>query len=200
MKKTKGTRKRIKQLKSIAEIPEFKSEEEETEFWDTHSTAELAEKGLLEEVELKITGPLKKRIEEQRHKQLISLRLYPEQIEKTKEIAIQKGIGYLTLMRNWIQEGIERELSKEKDIIKARESLEKEIELLVDKIRELLPSRSEIHYTWRDLVKSYLQVPSQTSMWTSLRYDIISASTLKFKNPMTIREERRRPTETRSLQ
>ena len=117
MKKTKGIRKRIKQLKSIAEIPEFKSEEEETEFWDTHSTAELAEKGLLEEVELKITGPLKKRIEEQRHKQLISLRLYPEQIEKTKEIAIQKGIGYLTLMRNWIQEGIERELGKKQDII-----------------------------------------------------------------------------------
>ena len=135
MKKSK--RKTIKYLKSTDEIPEFKSEEEEAEFWDTHSAAKIVDQ--LEEVDLEIAEPLKKKIEEQRRKELISLRLYPEQIEKTKEIAIQKGIGYLTLMRNWIQEGIERELSKKEDI-KRISDLEKQISLL----NNLLISESEL--------------------------------------------------------
>ena len=135
MKKSK--RKTIKYLKSTDEIPEFKSEEEEAEFWDTHSAAKIVDQ--LEEVDLEIAEPLKKKIEEQRRKELISLRLYPEQIEKTKEIAIQKGIGYLTLMRNWIQEGIERELGKKEDI-KRISDLEKQISLL----NNLLISQSEL--------------------------------------------------------
>ncbi|HZX12936.1 MAG TPA: CopG family antitoxin [Thermodesulfobacteriota bacterium] len=135
MKKSK--RKTIKYLKSTDEIPEFKSEEEEAEFWDTHSAAKIVDQ--LEEVDLEIAEPLKKKIEEQRRKELISLRLYPEQIEKTKAIAIQKSIGHLTLMRNWIQEGIERELSKKEDI-KRISDLEKQISLL----NNLLISESEL--------------------------------------------------------
>jgi hypothetical protein len=131
MKKTKKTRKRITQLKSTAEIPEFISEEEEAKFWDTHSTVELEEKGLLKEVVLKITEPLKSRIEEQRNKQLVSLRLYPSQIDTAKQIAIRKGIGYLTLMRNWIQEGIEKELSKKEDN-KRISDLEKQMSFVKD--------------------------------------------------------------------
>ena len=40
-----------------SKIPRFKNYEEEAEFWDTHSVGDFLDE--LEEVELKVKGPLK---------------------------------------------------------------------------------------------------------------------------------------------
>jgi len=138
----KKTRRRMKYLESVEEIPDFKSEEEEIEFWETHSMVDILNE--LPEVKVEISGELKKRIEDHKKKKLLTLRLDPAQIDKAKEIAIKKGIGYLTLMRNWIQQGIERELENQVDINSSMQSLNEGIERIKEELEtlkmQILPS------------------------------------------------------------
>ncbi|MBC7106518.1 MAG: hypothetical protein H5T97_11295 [Firmicutes bacterium] len=93
------------------EIPEFASEEEEREFWDSYSFAEAMERGVLEPVDepLELDPELAARIAERSKTKRVTLRLRVSQIEAAKEIAKKKDIPYQTLMRSWIAEGIERE-------------------------------------------------------------------------------------------
>lgn len=84
-------------------VPEFKDEAEEAAFWATHSTAPFA----AEEEEFVLAPAARRRI--QQRKQLLSIRLDPRYIEQAKQVAEAKGIGYQTLMRMWIVEGLERE-------------------------------------------------------------------------------------------
>jgi predicted DNA binding CopG/RHH family protein len=75
-------------------IPDFKSVDEEMEFWDTHSPEEfLDELEVVDNVEFP-----KPRLKQ------ISLRLSPWQIDRLKRIAAAKGIGYQTMVRMWITE------------------------------------------------------------------------------------------------
>lgn len=79
-------------------IPKFKSLEEERKFWDTHSVTEFLDE--LRPVKVEFTRPRKK---------LISLRLDVPQIESLKQIAAHKGLGYLSLIRYWINERLSKE-------------------------------------------------------------------------------------------
>ncbi len=95
-------------LKSLAEIPQFKSEKEESEFWDTHSIAKIWNQ--LEVSDITLSKPLKTKINARRKaKKLISLRLETEQIEFLKMVAEKKGVGYLTLIRMWVSERLSAE-------------------------------------------------------------------------------------------
>jgi len=77
-------------------IPDFKSEREAAEFWDTHDSTDYLH-------ELK---PVNIKVELKKH---ISIRLAPRQVKEAKLIAAKKNVGYQTLMRMWIQEGINKE-------------------------------------------------------------------------------------------
>ncbi len=79
-------------------IPKFKSLEEERNFWDTHSVTDYLEE--LKPVKVEFSKPKKK---------LISLRLDTPQIKDLKKIASHKGLGYLTLIRYWINQHITEE-------------------------------------------------------------------------------------------
>jgi predicted DNA binding CopG/RHH family protein len=104
----------VKKKKGKARIPEFASEEEEALFWATHDTADYWEE--TEEVpegEIEIDPEFRALVlERAREKQLLSLRLERRQIALAKRIAREKSIGYQTLMRSWIEEGIKRELKR----------------------------------------------------------------------------------------
>lgn len=93
-------------------FPKFATEQEEAEFWSTHSTTPYWEDA--EEVppeEIVIDPDLRSRIlQRAREKQLISLRLEKRQIEQAKRIAVKKAIPYQVLIRSWIEEGIQNEL------------------------------------------------------------------------------------------
>jgi len=94
----------------MPKIPKFKTEKEEAKFWATHSVADFWED--LEEPEKKIelSEELKQKILKRREtKKLLTIRLNEEHIESAKKIARQKAIGYQTLMRMWIVEGINKE-------------------------------------------------------------------------------------------
>ncbi len=78
-------------------IPKFKSEKEEAEFWATHDSADYLEG--TKEVAARFTRPKKK---------LVSLRLDDKTINELKKVAERKGIGYLELVRMWVLENLEK--------------------------------------------------------------------------------------------
>ncbi len=79
--------------RQTSKIPEFKSYEEEAEFWDTHDTTDF-------EDEFK---PVKVRFAKNLASNL-NVRLDPETLERLRKLAHDKGIGPTTLARMWILE------------------------------------------------------------------------------------------------
>ncbi|OIQ52936.1 hypothetical protein MOTE_25290 [Moorella thermoacetica] len=90
-----------------AELPEFKNEREEAEFWDVHNTLDYLESD--EPVEIELDPDLEAKIRERQKTKRVTLRLRVSQIEAVKEIARRKDIPYQTLIRSWIAEAIRRE-------------------------------------------------------------------------------------------
>ena len=84
----------------MAKIPQFASEQEESDFWDTHSITDYLD----DTTEVDITV-----IDARPRKEQISLRLDRETITRLKELASQRGIGYQTLIRMWVMERLNQE-------------------------------------------------------------------------------------------
>ncbi|RJQ26372.1 MAG: hypothetical protein C4589_09750 [Peptococcaceae bacterium] len=92
-------------------IPEFASEEEEREFWDSYSFADAMERGVLEPLDepVELDPALEAKIRKQAETEQVTLRLSVSQIEAAKEISKKKDIPYQTLIRSWVAEAIRRE-------------------------------------------------------------------------------------------
>jgi len=86
----------------MARLPKFHSEQEESDFWDTHDSTEY----------LNDLPEIDARFVDARPKTMISLRLQPELIEQLKVLAKQKGIGYQTLIRMWLTERLDDETAR----------------------------------------------------------------------------------------
>ncbi|MBM3240607.1 hypothetical protein FJZ31_30350 [Candidatus Poribacteria bacterium] len=94
-------------------IPEFKDENEEREFWDSHSFLDFP--GDVEEIEsFSLSSELKDEIllgKRRRRMINLSLRFDPFHIALIKRIARQKSISYQSLIRMWIAEKLKDESS-----------------------------------------------------------------------------------------
>ena len=101
------TRKRVRYLKSLDEIPRFRTEAEEAEFWSTHSLADIWDQ--LEPVEIEVSANARRVSLGRRGKRPVTLRLEERQIAQAKALAQVKSVSYQALMRAWINEGIARE-------------------------------------------------------------------------------------------
>lgn len=86
----------------MPKIPEFKNDQEEAEFWDTHSVTDYLDD--LKPVDITF-------IEARPRKSQISLRLDPQTITQLKKLAERRGVGYQTLIRMWVMERLEQEAS-----------------------------------------------------------------------------------------
>lgn len=95
--------------KKIKRIPSLKSEKAIAKFWDTHDSTEYLDD--MEEVKepFELDPRLEKKIRERHTKRLLTLRLEQGQIADARRIAAKKGMGYQTLLRVWIQAGIQQE-------------------------------------------------------------------------------------------
>ena len=71
-------------------------EREFADFVENHDTAEMIDKGELEEVEVEIAIPPKK--------VPITIRIYPALLERIKRIAKRQGMPYQTLINQWLAE------------------------------------------------------------------------------------------------
>ncbi|MCL4499091.1 MAG: BrnA antitoxin family protein [Chloroflexi bacterium] len=79
-------------------IPHFKNEDEEREFWARHNVLDYPDE--FEEVKgpIIVTRPRKKQI---------TFRIEEDAIERIRKLAARKGMGWQTLMRALIYEGLE---------------------------------------------------------------------------------------------
>lgn len=84
----------------MSKIPHFKSEQEESDFWDTHAITDYLDE---------LTPSDATFVDARPRKTLISLRLDQAAIAQLKTIAHQKGVGYQTLMRMWVMERLTHE-------------------------------------------------------------------------------------------
>jgi predicted DNA binding CopG/RHH family protein len=83
----------------MKKIPNFKTDREMAQFWDTHSLADF-------EAELR---PVKDMVFVKPDRQVISLRLDRKVVKAIKSLAHRKGIGYSSLIRMWVIEDFMRE-------------------------------------------------------------------------------------------
>jgi predicted DNA binding CopG/RHH family protein len=97
----------MRYLKSVDEIPRFKSEAVEAEFWSTHSLAEIWDQ--LEPAEIEVASEPRRITLRRAPKKPVTLRLEAQQIARAKELARTKSLSYQALLRSWISEGIARE-------------------------------------------------------------------------------------------
>ncbi|MDO8671707.1 MAG: CopG family antitoxin [Dehalococcoidia bacterium] len=85
--------------RKTTQLPEFKSEEEASAFWDTHSPEDFP--GEFEPVEVKFSHPLIKRG--------LTVKLSEETIDELRKLGQEKGVGPTTLVRMWILEHLSGE-------------------------------------------------------------------------------------------
>lgn len=104
----------------MKEIPKFKSEEEEARFWDTHSPLDYPNEFVEVEEPFKFAPALLREAAKRREgkKRSLTLRMGQLQIDLAKVIAKYKGLGYQTLMRMWVVEGIHKELAAHPEVKK----------------------------------------------------------------------------------
>jgi len=92
-------------MKSLKEIPEFKNNEEEAEFWNTHDSTDYVD---WSKAQRTVFPNLKSSVEP------ISLRLPSPLLARIKELANQKDVPYQSLMKVYLSERVDKELTKTK--------------------------------------------------------------------------------------
>lgn len=101
-----------KEIKSWDEVPSFASEREEQAWWDEHDVSG----GLLETFGPVLEGELpspRERTVTRPRKAPISLRMEDDLIDRLKALAAVKGIGYQTLMRQFVADRVYEEEKRE---------------------------------------------------------------------------------------
>ena len=95
-------------------IPDFKSEDEEIEFWDTHNPDDYFEETPIEDIIVAIKPQPKK---------AVTLRMEPSLIARLKEVAAEYQVGYQTLARELLRRSLGR-VPRKTDLSDAPESTE----------------------------------------------------------------------------
>ena len=99
----------VRRMKQKSRIPEFKSLEEEAQWWDTHSVADY-----MDEFEI-VEAKFAKNLSEKRPSKGVTVRLDTETIDKLDKQAKKKGLGLTTLLRMWLLEHMEEQEKKQEE-------------------------------------------------------------------------------------
>ncbi len=102
MNRRPGRRPRMIYLRTVEEIPDFESLEEEAAFWETHSPIEILDQ--LEPVRVQLSKGLQRRLGER----LLALCLSAPQLARVRELAHKKRVSSLELIRRWIEAGLQQ--------------------------------------------------------------------------------------------
>jgi hypothetical protein len=107
---------KLKELKSVDEIPKkFKYDQEEVEFWDSHSFASISD-------EMPISNLIPRKRKRMRP---ISIRLPEDTIKDAMEISISENIDYTALLRQIVIEGINVVKKKKRETVNHVQNSEK---------------------------------------------------------------------------
>ena len=88
-------------MKTLKEIPKFKSDKEEVEFWDTHDTTDYIDWSKAEQVVFTNLKP---------STQSISLRLPVSLLSDLKVLANKKDVPYQSLLKVYLSDKVHEEL------------------------------------------------------------------------------------------
>lgn len=91
-------------------IPDFKSREEEAEFWDTHDVTDFLDESW--PVEIEVSQALRDRVEARSRRVTESgliVPLKPEVRDELSRRADERGVGPAALARLWIEERLKAE-------------------------------------------------------------------------------------------
>jgi hypothetical protein len=105
-------RNRLKTIKSWDEVPEFKSEREEHEFWGSHSLSEEMLENFHSPTEGELPPPRKQTITRPR-KGSVSVRMENDLVNRLRVLAAIKGVGYQTLLRQFVADRVYEEEKRE---------------------------------------------------------------------------------------
>ncbi|MFC2149248.1 CopG family antitoxin [Candidatus Auribacterota bacterium] len=104
----------------MKKLPKFKTEKEEALFWEKHSALDYTDEFTDAEKPFEFAPKLLKKAANKREerKRSLTLRMGQDQIDLAKVIAKMQGLGYQTLMRMWVIEGIRKEIKTHPEIRK----------------------------------------------------------------------------------
>jgi len=91
----------VPERKSLKQIPEFESEDDERKYWATHDSAEHVDWSRAKPVTFSRLKP---------STQTISLRLSESLIENLKMLANKRDVPYQSLLKIFLSERVEQEL------------------------------------------------------------------------------------------
>lgn len=105
-------------MKKRKKIPKFKSEKEEAEFWSKHSPLDYPDefKEIKKPFQFDVDFLKKMAKEHKEKKKTLTLRMEESQVLLAKIIANRLGDYYQSLIRDWVREGIIRELEEHPEI------------------------------------------------------------------------------------
>lgn len=99
-------------MKKRIEMPKFKNESQEADWWASREGRDY----LIERSEearrngIKFTGsPLVAALNKKKSSVQIAIRIPENDLDRARKIATRKGIGYQTLLKMLVHEGLERE-------------------------------------------------------------------------------------------
>ena len=95
-------------MKKLKQIPAFKNEDEERNFWATHDLTDYFDMGKAQ----RVTFPNLKRTNFTSPTRTISLRLPERLVAQVKHIATNADVPYQSLMKMFLVERVEQELGR----------------------------------------------------------------------------------------
>ena len=102
-------------MNKTIEIPKFKTESQEADWWASRAGRDYVRRRSAE-AQLKGTKPVGSRLIAQVNKKSsvqIAIRLPEGDLEQARKIAGRKGIGYQTLIKMLVHEGLRREARRD---------------------------------------------------------------------------------------
>jgi predicted DNA binding CopG/RHH family protein len=108
-----GMQKRRKEIKSWDEVPSFASEKEEQAWWDEHDISEELLETFEPRSERSNLPPPRERTITRPRKNPVSVRMENDLVNRLKVLAAVKGVGYQTLMRQFVADRVYEEEKRE---------------------------------------------------------------------------------------
>ena len=102
-------------MNKTTEIPKFKSESQEADWWASRAGRDYVKRRSAE-AQLKGAKPAGSRLISEVNKKSsvqIAIRLPEDDLEQARKIAGRKGIGYQTLLKMLVHEGLRREARRD---------------------------------------------------------------------------------------
>lgn len=104
---------KLKAIHSWDEVPEFESEREEHEFWGSHSLSEELLETFEPRSERSNLPPPREQTITRPRKSPVSVRMEDDLVKRLKALAAVKGVGYQTLLRQFVAERVYEEEKRE---------------------------------------------------------------------------------------